>query len=221
VVILDVIVGSSINPVIDLKGLVFSAVFPEDKVDINSIKFIPDFSWFGGGSTVLSAINSQGSKQEVGIVRTSDVGVFGGDRIGQTSLTVREGLDGIETIEDDFIIKFQAAQMKDTEGKSFNILGQELVLELVNPNQKLLDDQPEIVIFPNPSEGQLNFHANKQDILQEIELYDLTGKLVSTTLNINQQSYQLDHQLSQGVYTARITSQKGVSVKKLQVVEAR
>jgi len=113
--------------------------------------------------------------------------------------------------------------MKDVLGKSFSIDGQELVLELVDPDQNsVVEESPQIIISPNPTEiGQINFHANRQDIIHAIEIYDLTGKLVTAYDQINEQSFRLDHQLSQGVYTARITSQKGVSLEKVQVIEAR
>ena len=218
---LDVYLGTTERPAIDVKGVVFATQFPTDKVDPNSIKFTLDESWIGAGSTILSATSSQNGLLEVGISRTSDRGVFGGDRIGETRLVIREELDGWIPGEDDAIITFTAATFKNSEGKSFDIQGQKLVLDLVNRDENLEVSGPEIIIYPNPSEGQLTFHANKQDILQSIELYDMTGKLVSQYVDINEQSYRLDHQLDQGVYTARVTSDRGVAVEKVQVVESR
>ena len=223
VVTLDVIVGALDNPVLDLKGLVFSAIFPSDKVNTSSVEFSPNLDWFGKGSTVLNAISNVNGLLEVGLVRTSNVGVFGGDRIGETRLTVNEMIDGLEPGQDsDFVLKFQAAQMKDVVGKSFSLEGQELVLDLVTSEQLSVSESPEIIISPNPTDiGQLNFHANRQDIIHDIEIYDLTGKLITEYHQIDQQSFRVDHQLSQGLYTARITSQRGVSLEKIQVIDAR
>ena len=112
--------------------------------------------------------------------------------------------------------------MKDVVGKSFSLEGQELVLDLVTSEQLSVSESPEIIISPNPTDiGQLNFHANRQDIIHDIEIYDLTGKLITEYHQIDQQSFRVDHQLSQGLYTARITSQRGVSLEKIQVIDAR
>lgn len=218
---LDVYLGTEEQPAIDVRGIVFATQFPSDVIDPNSIKFTLDESWIGAGSTILSATSSSNGLLEVGISRTSGQGVFGADKIGTTSLTVQELIDPWIPGEEDAIITFTGASIKNTEGKSFDINGEKLVLDLVGSGDLLEESTPSIIIYPNPTEGQLTFHANRRDVLHNIELFDMTGKMVSQHLDINNQSFQLNQPLGQGIYTARITSEKGVTVEKVQVVDGR
>ncbi|HTB07713.1 MAG TPA: glycoside hydrolase family 44 protein [Bacteroidia bacterium] len=78
-----------------------------------------------------------------------------------------------------------------------------------------IDESNNIKIMPNPSSGVFTFILTED--AQQIEIMDVTGKLIKTVL-INQNTTTLSLDLSglqSGVYFARVVSLKGVFVKKL------
>lgn len=222
VAVFDIYVGSTDIPVEDLRGIVFSLSFPPNIVDASSIKFNLDESWIGSGSTILSATNVTESTLEVGVARTSNTGVFGTGRIGETSLTIREDLDGWRPGEGDlpFDINFSSAQVKNSNNKNFKIPGQSLNLTLKLDNSEV-DLSPDVVIYPNPSQDLLTFHANTNDELVDVQIFNMMGGLVMERLDISERSINITHNLPEGMYSAAIKTQKGVVVEKVQVLRVR
>ena len=80
----------------------------------------------------------------------------------------------------------------------------------------LLETQS-IRIFPNPTEGQVNVQSSKQ-IIQKINLYDGTGRLVKPFKNINTLNASIDMSpYAQGMYWLEIQTVQ--SVKRLKIVK--
>jgi len=72
-------------------------------------------------------------------------------------------------------------------------------------------------IYPNPAHDQLTIE-NTSSLIQNIRLYDLSGKTIQKVSNINQ--YQITIPLSevqQGLYFINVTCDKGVITKKVIV----
>ena len=68
----------------------------------------------------------------------------------------------------------------------------------------------EFSIFPNPAHDIIFFSVNK--IIVKIELFDLTGKLISAKINFDQNGcFRIDN-LSPGFYLIKTTSQDGHTV---------
>ena len=75
-------------------------------------------------------------------------------------------------------------------------------------------------VFPNPSEGKINLSFNMNDIQQvKVDVVSLTGQVVYSENSDNFKGHferQLDLTgLSKGVYMLRLTSDKGITNKKI------
>lgn len=78
-------------------------------------------------------------------------------------------------------------------------------------------DMNSIVIYPNPSTGIYTITSNNFQ-LEKIEVYDVTGKIISTENNLhvtnNNSVLNLTH-LSSGLYFVRITANNQTTIKKI------
>ncbi len=217
---LDVYIGNEETPALDLNGVAFSVRFPSDVVDLSSIKFTPVEDWLGNGSPILTAVNVENGVLEVGMARTGNIGVFGNGKIGETRILIRDDIDGYRPGEDDlpFDIEFEKARVNNSVNKHFAIQGQSLQLNIEYEKNSELFNKQDVVIYPNPSFNQLTFHANNEDQLMNIQIFDITGGLVLNVRDINDRIVEIDHSLPQGLYTAYITTLKGHAVEKLQII---
>ena len=68
-----------------------------------------------------------------------------------------------------------------------------------------------IEVFPNPANDYITFNLGENHKVENIKVYDLTGKLVHTYLNIAQtSSFNIDVQsLQEGLYFFKISGEKG------------
>jgi len=73
--------------------------------------------------------------------------------------------------------------------------------------------QSNLSVYPNPASDQITVQSD--ELIFSVELYDLTGKQVRNLLpNSNETSVSLEG-LENGVYTLKVNSEKGTSVKKI------
>jgi hypothetical protein len=70
-----------------------------------------------------------------------------------------------------------------------------------------------ISVYPNPTKGAINISCNNS--IRSVQLYDVQGRLLQTSLvGANQATLDVSHQ-SNGVYFLKIISDKGMLVKKM------
>lgn len=70
-----------------------------------------------------------------------------------------------------------------------------------------------VTVSPNPTSGSVTIEANADE--GEVTIFDLTGRQI-TTVELHDGRAMLDtSNFTQGMYTARITSDRGVSIVKL------
>lgn len=76
-------------------------------------------------------------------------------------------------------------------------------------------DFASIAVFPNPSTGDWTI-SNKNSLEYSLNLYDVSGKLISTHHNISGQNYTIDaSNLRAGIYFANIVSNNSAKTIKL------
>jgi len=70
-----------------------------------------------------------------------------------------------------------------------------------------------VVIYPNPVKDK--FTISSEDKIKSVELFDMSGRLISTAL-INDKKYTGDiHSLNKGIYIIRVYTDKGTIVQKI------
>ncbi|PWG06592.1 endoglucanase [Polaribacter aquimarinus] len=82
----------------------------------------------------------------------------------------------------------------------------------VDKNKIVFDD--EIQLYPNPVKNQLYFKVSNLDI-QEVVIYDVTGKEVFQTNKILKQNKVDFTSYKRGIYFVKVKTQKGVTTKKI------
>lgn len=81
---------------------------------------------------------------------------------------------------------------------------------------RLQDAQVNLVMAPNPADEVVNLQTDVNHPIQEILLYDMSGRLVQSDFRINEHSYQLQRQgLMPGMYILRLRFEEGVITKKV------
>jgi len=84
--------------------------------------------------------------------------------------------------------------------KRFNELGSSNIMDLINI---------EMDIFPNPSTGEVTIRSDVE--IEEINLYDVRGKLLSSTYETN---FKIN---SNGIFFLKIVTEKGNTIRKIVV----
>jgi hypothetical protein len=72
-----------------------------------------------------------------------------------------------------------------------------------------------VTIAPNPSDGKFTL-TNENSLINEFEVYDLSGRLVAGMKNVNSDVYILDgSRFQNGVYFIKIKTEAGTVIKKI------
>lgn len=79
-----------------------------------------------------------------------------------------------------------------------------------------LKDEVKTIVYPNPTNGTVHIQSNKS--LTNIEIIDISGKIVSNFININASKTTLDlSAFASGFYTLKISSSNGIIIEKLNL----
>jgi ELWxxDGT repeat protein len=102
-------------------------------------------------------------------------------------------------------------------GNELYVANIESILSTEQPQDELIAEhnQNDIILFPNPSNGQVTIYSKSNAIIYSIEIYDLAGKkLYETTVNNTQYKLQANDMAS-GVYLVKVKSSNGTETQKL------
>jgi acetyl esterase/lipase len=80
------------------------------------------------------------------------------------------------------------------------------------------DASVKLNIYPNPTNGDINFESDTYNPIKNIELFDIAGKSVRLVKNINLSNIKLTRNgLSKGVYIAKVQFAGGILSKKIMI----
>lgn len=80
-------------------------------------------------------------------------------------------------------------------------------------NTRDYDLDSSVFVYPNPAENTLNYDFKNTISLTSLELFDITGKVISTNVNYNTNSIDISN-LQSGVYFVKFTSDNKSVIKK-------
>lgn len=232
--VLDIVIGSNSNPVLDVFGLAFGLSFSPSMIDSASLSghFYQD-GWFANGGPSLQMIKQPkegfihaGFTKTSGIVEDEadgfkPIGTSGNGKIGQIKFIVEDEADGFRA-KDDFIIRriyVNNITLEDAEGEQF-LLPESYLDVKINLNKKTpVPSEEKLLIFPNPARDALSIHFNGRNTIQALKLFDSMGNLIDSRNDINAQSNTLNTEtLPTGIYVLRLVTTEGVISKKIQIV---
>lgn len=232
--VLDIVIGSNSNPVLDVFGLAFGLSFSPSMIDSASLSghFYQD-GWFANGGPSLQMIKQPkqgfihaGFTKTAGIVEDEaegfkPIGTSGNGKIGQIKFIVEDEAEGFKT-KDDFIIRriyVNNITLEDAEGEQF-LLPESYLDVKINLNKKTpVPSVEKLLIFPNPARDALNIHFNGRNTIQALKLFDSMGNMIDSRNDINAQSHTLNTEtLPTGIYVLRLVTTEGVISKKIQIL---
>ncbi len=221
---IDIHLGSAEHPVVDLHGVALPIKIPSTLInDSSTVEFVPNTSWIGSNSPIIHLSKQPNANQiDIGVTRTSDVGVSGTGSIGSINTVIIIDIDEIRPDESEIpiTIEIPSSMFVDGAGQQYALEGTSLTL-IVNLKEEdsntIITDDIDVLISPNPSDGNFRFHANNNDELTEIGIFNLIGENILTISNINAKSYRLSTNLGQGMYLAHIKTAKGFTTQKIEV----
>ena len=85
------------------------------------------------------------------------------------------------------------------------------IITLSTRNNEIMKDK--IQLFPNPTSTIININNDSEYNLILFEIFDLTGKKIYSSNEVNQKSIDLS-KFSSGLYTLKMTNDKNVSIIK-------
>jgi len=106
---------------------------------------------------------------------------------------------------------FQTDEQNTYDGWEFSYTSG---INAINDKDKQLAD---VKIYPNPANQQFTIE-HPDLIIQQVQLYDIKGKL-QQKYTVNNHIYTFDiSQLSQGMYFLKIETSQGIITRKLQLL---
>jgi len=213
VIFVEIGLGSEEQPVEDRQGIAFSFQVPTDIFKSDKIFFYPNTDWFGEDSPVLTMTSITNGLVEIAMARTASSGAFGVGILGTLQIEGGVESDGFRPEDDEIPIDliFSEAVVTDGTGQKFAIQTKSASLKyLFGTQESQAAADAEVTIFPNPSENQLSFHARNNDELVSVNIYSITGALTYSKSAIGEKNFTVDHNFAEGMYVAKIQTQKGL-----------
>lgn len=217
---IPVTLGTLALPADSVYGVAYTIEYPAGVVDTNSVTVNFYKSWMGTYGIDLAGISKNIPKLnqvDVAVTRTDHKNISGFGTVCEIGITI-DNLSGITKKMQNPYLYFiiSNARLIDRYGKiiPLNLQGDSIQ---VNPNGvRQLNSDNTISIYPNPSNQIV--YISSQSKINSVELFDLTGRLISARVEKQNNQVMLDvSMLDKGLYTIAIKSAEGVVYKKLQV----
>ena len=220
--VLDIVIGSNNTPVADIHGLAFT--FNIDPSIIDSSSFNGNFyenSWFSSGKPSLQLVKQPASGNiHAAFTRTGGTPGSGNGIIGQFSIVVDEA-DGFKTDEEFMIFRISAEdiEMEDSEGERFTLENFYQDIKIRVKKSVPVPTEDKLIVYPNPAGNQVNIHFNGRNIIKQIKLSDMFGKLLNLNMSVDDNRATINTAgLPTGFYILQVGSTDGVITKKIQVI---
>jgi Secretion system C-terminal sorting domain/Bacterial Ig domain len=218
-----VLLGSADNPAIDTRGLSFSVDYSFQKIDEKSLVVdFGKFNWLSRYDAFLTAskIPSVGTV-DAGIVRTLDRGASGHGQVGTIRAVVVDDIAGFHEGDKPVVrFKLRDAVMSDGRGHLIAAQNSELVIPIEVGKKVVPVKEADVLMFPNPTSDFAEFYLNGNNTIQSIRVFDMRGREVSNSKNVNSKQARVDMtELPNGLYMAEVMTEQGRVVKKMQVIK--
>jgi Secretion system C-terminal sorting domain len=214
--------GTPANPAYKAKGLTFSVEYEADQIQANSVSVdFGGFNWLSRYDAFLP-FDTQRERgvHDAGMVRTKDNGTSGHGVVGKVRAIVTDDVNGFR-IGDKPTLKFRLtnATMLNETGLMVRLPDADVELPIVlrKKEEKIKND--DLITYPNPANGQVNFHINGINTIEYVRLMDVTGREVMR-VNVDAKAAQLQTgNLSNGLYIAEVMTEKGRIMRKVEIMK--
>lgn len=214
-------IGNPNIPVVDLYGFTFDIQLASNIVDSAlNLQYLPD-TWINYTSpSVWMAKKAGPGRLETAFTRTNGQAVSGSGVVAELDFIIIDivhgGKPGTEMAE----ITLELPQLMDATGERNSC--QETTLQI--PLRQTRTAQPtvatneDLIVYPSPASNNLNVHLNGDAFIEQLRLYDFTGKMVYQSAKGQWDARQIPvENLPSGVYLLKAQTNCGILSKKVQI----
>jgi len=224
--VLQISIGNTQFPVVDLHGLAFGLNINSNIIDSSS--FAGEFyhnSWFNYANPSLQMLKQPfAGAVHAALTRTGGKGVSGNGIIGQVSYIVVDEIDGWK---DSGYAPFFKSRISTENILIENEFGEHFALEdtyidiQINKNiEAPIPTEEKLIVYPNPASDVVQLHFNGRNTIYGYTILDIFGNVVVSNNNYHEQHVKIDtQQLPSGMYIVKVTSALGVITKKVEVLK--
>ena len=219
-VLVDILLGTQALPVNNIYGLAFS-VNVDIPVDLHDLDITFDKnSWLSNYAPVLSLVKKTATtKLDAGYTLADRTPQTGYGKIGRLGFVIEDQLDGFRT-GDYFQVTAKDITIAN-EYFGFEALPDMTIDIPINAGSFKKFDENNIIIMPNPANNYVNIHLNGFNELNQIQIFNITGQLM-TNMNASGKQATLDvSTLGTGLYFVRTITPQGEATKKLEIIDRK
>ncbi|HNL84328.1 MAG TPA: T9SS type A sorting domain-containing protein [Chitinophagales bacterium] len=210
---------NSVTTIDSSYGIAFSVEYPESFYDscFSVAVDLDNNSWFVSNEPVILFYKNipQFHRVDVSMVRTNGLNRSGNGRIGRIKFITEGDIFGRQLRNSSsyvYTFNVNSTQAIDNRGNKINITGSSTTVSFISLGYKQ-NEIHNLQVFPNPVNNILQLRADER--ITEIEITDITGKMVYASHPDTYQN-QIDCSvLPSGIYIMQVKSDEGLSVIKL------
>jgi len=224
---IEVSVGDKANPALDVYGLVFSIPYRASTIKGGSInmEFYPN-SWLTYGSPVLTMTKVPfAGKLDAGFSRTNGVSVSNFGPAGKVEFVIADEIAGLRReFSDGISINSDNLYGVTSSGEYVKFKAEELIVPITTNDQNLQElkyTENHLVIYPNPIQDVLQFEALGDNVIENYQIVDITGKTVRNVPVVSDNPIQRADvsSFSNGVYFLSVMTNNGLQTKKFEILK--
>ncbi|MBK9735012.1 MAG: T9SS type A sorting domain-containing protein [Saprospiraceae bacterium] len=232
--VIDILIGTSTAPVVDVFGLAFGLNFSPSLIDSASLSgHFETNGWFGRTSPTLQMMRQpQEGKVHMAFTRTGSIvddeadgfrpiGVSGNGKIGQLSFIVEDELDGFKSTKPYITrrIKTENIGIELSEGERYLLPDTYVDVRINLDKSTPTPTEDKLLVFPNPAKQVVNLHFNGRNIIKAYKMADLYGNIVSQQSSLNDNALSiLTASYPSGIYVLQVQTSQGLITKKVEII---
>ena len=225
----EVSLGNADYPVTNLYGFTFDVTLSPLLVDSAFNMTFYDHSWLNSNAPYLTLDKRpRQGRLETAFTRTNGLSASGQGKIGKFEFIIIDVIQGVRPesanqVIDPFLITIEGNTLNG-EGQTSPIYTGEISMPVKSrtaPNTTRTDLAENLRIYPSPASDQLQLHLNGSDLMEEVLITDLTGKLLWRSADqLHTEHTQVDLSgFPNGLYVAVARTQNGQIVRKFEVLK--
>lgn len=219
---LPIMLGDMVTPVTNIYGLAFTITYNSGLVKDNSVMVHFDPSWLGTTNVDMISIDKDfygNERVEVAVTRTDGMNIGGNGQIGRMCFTIQD--DIIRGVDSTFYFGINNIVGLRNDAVTVDISGESREIDLaeivaIANNTQAVDLSKNIAIYPNPASNLITIETTDLEI-ENIEIFDLTGRKVLEKNQLNNRNQLNVSQLTDGLYIINIKTNKGNWNEKLMI----
>ncbi len=225
-VMVDVYLGDSLEPVIDLNGFTFDMRLSPDIVDSSFHMTFADNSWLNLNAPYLTLQRRpQTGRLETAFTRTGNNSVTGFGYIGRVDFIITDVIEGGKPEKYPYFtleVDGPTAQWGNgaiTQSKPISLkIPMSYAKTSSRAEEQVLATDNDLLVYPNPAQDWINVHLNGSAVMRSVDLYDAAGRCMYQSGDVVLEKTRVStNQWPAGLYMLRVQTDTGVLTKKIYI----